>query len=440
MKDMEKASIKKILWKDIRKKVELVNGLVASIIDKIDPDFHLYLVRYPYGSIIVNEGTFNLPNSDGILVPINTSEINSKIRADFSYSSNGLPAGMILEHSMHESVTTSNQILPLGVVSPGSIFALWKRLDSSISFHPIKMFTITAGARFIFFLPNISDNTYHKNLKRDFNIRQPSPRTLVDQWEVFKAIANHPNSKCNWETELLLFPNQWIEKIKNDSTWQTLYLLMLEMVWKKSSYERNQMFYNLAFSRAKANRNLKPNPYLADTAKHLFMIAAETVPGFGVAINDNCAPIHCLQDIYVNSYGLKGYIPTILLPTHFSFKNKQVVYYSLTLPTTLEYSPKSRKISSTLHDLCELQHITNIYIDEIRKEKLKIEDTIIGKIANEIKFNYYHSRPDKHGEIKSTSEMTKEDPYLLHCPNEYGQRKFSDSGTFIRGCVRISGE
>lgn len=214
---------------------------------------------------------------------------------------------------------------------------------------------------------------------------------------------------------------------------------MLERAWRKSAYERNLMFYNLAFSRAKANRNLKPNPYLADTVKHLIMIAAGTVTGFGAAVEDSDAPISLLQKVYMESYGLKEYFPTLFVPKHFSLQEtKDTAYYSLSWPTTLEFSPKSRKESSILQDLAELRHIILTFIDEVKNNKLKIEDTIIGNIANSINFEFYHSKPDKHGEIKLSNEMIKEDVRLMKSSNNIDQRHFADSGTFVRGCVRIN--
>ena len=70
---MEKTRvIRKFIWKEIRDKVAKVNAALANIIDQIDPDsrFPLYSVRYPYGSIIVEEGVFYLPTPEGKIVPI----------------------------------------------------------------------------------------------------------------------------------------------------------------------------------------------------------------------------------------------------------------------------------------------------------------------------------------------------------------------------------
>lgn len=64
---MIKATLSKVYWKDMRKDVLNLNPNLGKIIDQINPNdsYPLYLASYPYGSVIVNEGVFNLPNSEG---------------------------------------------------------------------------------------------------------------------------------------------------------------------------------------------------------------------------------------------------------------------------------------------------------------------------------------------------------------------------------------
>jgi hypothetical protein len=161
--------------------------------------------------------------------------------------------------------------------------------------------------------------------------------------------------------------------------------------------------------------------------------------GFGVATDDTLAPIQLLQNIYLESYGLRKYAPTVLHPMHFSWKGfSSPVYYSLSLPTTLEFSPKSRKVSSTLYDLSELKHILEVFFEEVSCGHLKIEDTIIRTLAEDINFDFFHSKFDRHSEIKLTSEMVKGDSALYKSLAQYEGRELAESGTFVRGCVRIS--
>ncbi|WP_423062461.1 hypothetical protein [Candidiatus Paracoxiella cheracis] len=435
-----KGRIVKITWQDVRQDVKSVNPSLAKIIDRLAPDdtFPLYKASYPFGATIVNHGLFYIPLENGDLVPINSSNVDEILRSDLEYAENGIPVGTVLKNSYEVFVTTSHFTLPIITTIPGSIFALWKQLDPHPTFHPVKIFNITAGARSIFMLPNIGDTMLHKNLKRDFNVCQQPPKNLNNQWEIFKTIAKHERS--DWQVELLLIPGKWIEKAKTDLMWHELYLYLLENAWVTSGYERNQIFYQFALSCTQASRNLKPNPYLLDTVQHLLSVTLGATPGFTPAMDNTFGPIELIQQAYLSSYGLKRYAPTIMHPIHFNIQdeNASPVYYSLQFPTTISFSPRSRKLSSTLHDLRELKYILDIFIEEISEKVLPFDNTILEAIPRLVEYEYFHSKPDKHSEILLTDEMVSDDPRLSSTLCEASSMEFSANGTFIRGCVRIA--
>lgn len=91
-----------------------------------------------------------------------------------------------------------------------------------------------------------------------------------------------------------------------------------------------------------------------------------------------------------------------------------------------------------IHDLSELKHILTVFFDEVRCNRLKIENTVIGKLATHMNFDFFHNKHDRHGEIKPTREIIEGDPALLHNLNQHNKREFAESGAFVRGCVRIS--
>jgi len=369
---MLKPKIKKISWSKIRDKVIQVNPEFVSSVDQISPgeNFHLYQVSLPYGVEILKNGELYLPTQDGKLERSTSSNISKQLQTDFAYSGRGMPVGVVLNRSVELSISAGERFVPWGMFLPGHIFGLWLNLGPLPSFHPSKIFTITSGARSIFMAPNIGDAAHHKNLRRDYNIRLMPPKRLIDQWAVFKAICEHPAVNSEWQTELLLFPNKWIEHIKNDSAWSNLLLYFLKSTWHSSDYRRNQIYYDFALSSAQANRNLRPNPYLVDTLKHLLAMSLGAAPGFSPAQSEQLAPIKTIQKAYLESYVLKNYAPLVFCPATFNFNHPEhPIYYSLQLPTTLEFSPKPRKLSSTLGDLSELKHITDTFLDELQRGK-----------------------------------------------------------------------
>jgi len=437
---MKKASYSLCYWSDIRNDVRKVNSEIASIIDAISPGktHSLYVAEYPYGETILEEGTFFFPTIKGETAPLSSERVEPEIQSKFKYAHFGLPSGIVLDKSYELFVDTQYRNLTWLLVTPGSVIALWKTLDPLPSMHPIKMYSIKAGARNIFLLPNVGDLAYHKNLKRDFGIKQPPPKTLQDQWEIFKRIAHHPDVNSNWRTKILFFTDSWIESILHDEKWINLKFYLINSAWNSCRYERNQMHYDLALSWACANRNLKPNPYLLDTLKHLLMMSAGTAPGFVPAIDEIAAPIKAIQKAYVESYGIRKYIPTILHPFHFDISEKRPVYYSMQYPTAMEFSPKSRKVNTTLAELSELKHITEVFFSEVTKNHVKLDGTKNKEIISNLEVEYFHNKPDKHGEILLTGDIPNFDCAFNSSLYECNNDEFAASGHFLRGCISLS--
>lgn len=430
--DLNNPTLETVYWTDVRDKVAQVNPKFAQIVDQLAPDkkFPLYLARYPYGSLIVSQGELALPKN-----------ISSSIKEKLAYSQGHLPWGMMLENSIELFIDAKGQIIPAFIQGPGKTFGLWREFDTKPSFYPDKLINVSSGARSIFMIPNIGDIYYHKNLKRDFNLRLSPPKTLASQWEIFKALTQHPNSGCRWQTSILFFSQNWLDALRKDSAWGQLYAGLLQQIWVLSSYWRNKVFYDYTFSCMQANRRLKPNPYLADSVKHLIQIALGVAPGFSPKQDNLSAPVDLLQQIYIESYRLKKYVPTLMAPAYFNAENSPV-YYSLQFPSTMEFSPKARKLTSTVSDLSEIKHVANIYLQEIASGKLQIEDTALGQQLSSIQFDYFQSKQDRHGEVVLTNVMPIEDPKLIECrflSKVYPQkhREFAETGTFNRGCVRV---
>src|SRR5258708_4971587 len=102
----------------------------------------------------------------------------------------------------------------------------------------------------------------------------------------------------------MYFSEKWVNKIHNETSWMRLKLYLHEVAWRKFEYERNRIYYDMAFSLIQEKRNLRPNPYLTDTARHLFTTALGSAPGYVPANNDEALPIGFIQKAFVESYGM----------------------------------------------------------------------------------------------------------------------------------------
>ncbi len=290
-------------------------------------------------------------------------------------------------------------------------------------------------------LPNLGCTLNHSRLQADFNVQSPPPKSLYEHWSIFKEIINSQVIDCDWHSCIVYFSENWINKLNNDHAWQDLKLYLYDLVWKGLQYDLSRDSYDITFSMIQKKRNLKPNPYLADTARHLFAIALGASPGYTPVCNEETLPIKLLQKAFVESYGLKKYYPTILHPAYFDFtKDSLPTYYSLQHPSTHIFSPKSRKASSTLLEIRELGHIVKIFASELSKEKAMCSDSIIGKIAQKLEFKYFHNEKDRHNVVSPSREIIDFDSRFCEIDPAYKLEgaKFASDAPFVRGCISIT--
>lgn len=185
-------------------------------------------------------------------------------------------------------------------------------------------------------------------------------------------------------------------------------------------------------------RNLKPNPYLTDTARHLFSISLGEAPGFIPATNEDALPLNKLQEAFMNSYNLKKYFPIIMQASSYKFElSKQPIYYSLQHPSAHSFSPKSRKASSTLFEMRELEHIMRIFQEELTKKDALCSDTILGEASQNTEFKYFHNEIDPHQIIRHSSEIEKLDMQFIS-KQENSDKVFPEDSKFFRGCISIN--
>ena len=135
---------------------------------------------------------------------------------------------------------------------------------------------------------------------------------------------------------------------------------------------------------------------------------------------------------------MHDHVPTIMRPYHFSLKEDKPVYYSMQSPMLLSSTPNSRLTSSNIEDIRELMNV-KAYVFEQDYGSLKVDNTTFNELISKIKFNYYHSDIFAYGSnIRPTKEMPETDQELIYMPQKPGKHLFSDNGSYIRGCIKIS--
>ena len=430
--------LEKRSWKDLSFLVRNIKPKLASLIDELSPtdDFSFYVARYPYGALIVDKGILQVMNTDGQLVPLHHSSIPNKVKDDLGYNKM-IPTGLVSHNSIETFFITQHRTVPASLYGLGDFVALWHVLEGMHSYQAGPIWTISSGARTIYMLPKITDkNSYHA-LKKKYHLHFPIPKTLNDHWQIFSDLANHPQFPKKWHSEIIIFSGKWFSKME-DRAFAPLVKYFLEEVWHSSLFRRNQSVFDFAFSLAQENKNLKPNPYLADTVKHLIAMGDGFSPGLATAIDNSAAPISGLQQVFLEDYGLKKYAPVLMHLHHFSMQTNRPVYYSLETPTTPIFSPRSSRLSSKMVDMRELKHLTEILLSEILKGNLYVEETPLFDIARNVRYKFYHSEKDQLNEISGITDLTKTDDSFTKTLINSKKHAFPDYSPFFRGCISIS--
>ncbi len=431
-----------LTWAKVREQLQLVKPDLCALIDEMDPsdEYYFYKVSYPYGSEIVLNGDFGMPSSHGNgLQMIRFKKLAAQIQQDLGYNLGSNPAGIVLSNSPEIYMMIEDRIVSFGMSEPGRILGLWRVLDPKISYYPVSLWNITAGARSMFMLPKITEKSSYNRLRKAFHLDPYSPKRVMDHWNMFRGIANHPDFHETWSCEILFFTSKWFEKLE-DPAWLKFHRYLLKYSWNTTQYWRNKFIWDLTFSRVQARRNIKPSPFVADTVKHLIVTGVGDVPGYAPSLDDSAGPVAGLQEVYLEVYQLKNYVPTMMQPTRFNMMadNNRPVYYSLQLPTAIELAPKASKRSSTISDLYEVKSLLEKYYDEMATGKLNLEYTPLHELTKRVGYTCFHTDVGDYSEIMLSGELPEMDPSFITVNRTCRNVEFSANSNFVRGCIRLA--
>ncbi len=266
------ASFKQIQWKEARSAVNAVNPELAKIIDEIDPgkELTLYLGSFPYGYEYLKGGKFFIPDKSGRPISLSSAECPANIQEDLSYNLGSNPVSLILEKSIEIFYLHDDHTIPIyGLVPAGSLFSTWKSLSDTDSNGPAFLWNITAGARSIVPLAKASNNMSLSRIEKRFKLQPDKPNSMLDYWNTFKSLANHPEFPEKWETKILFFGKNWFEQL-NDAAFKDFHLYLFRNAWKGSNFYRHPYIWELVYSVIQRKLGIKPEPYILESVKHFF--------------------------------------------------------------------------------------------------------------------------------------------------------------------------
>ena len=439
---MNQTVIEELLWEKARDEITAVSPDFAHIIDDIAPSNELTFikVRYPFGAKIVDNGVLNIPTERGNLRPVTDPQLPKFFRERLNYSL--VPLGLIVKNSIEVYRELDDRVFSVASWAQGLDLGIWEHFGWTTPY------SITAGARSLYMIPRVTLSSAHKKLKRDYNVTLPPPKRTCDHWKLFCQIANSPSFSDPWSCDVIYLSNTWIEKLRQyehekNGAWARLHHFLVHKNLQHSEYGRRRSIFEIIwelFSRTLSMKGLRPNPYVIDTLKHLTFIGTGgspgSVPNTGTTI---LGPIPALQMVYIDSYGLKEYVPTIMQPQYLRADVSEPIYYSLQSPTLLESIPKSRNLTSIIDNVRDLKELAEHFLGEAFDEHLKIANTPINKIISRLQFELFHEAAYAYGTgILPSTEMPKKDPSLTYSPKLKAGGKFADTSPYLHGCVRIS--
>ncbi|MCX7122569.1 MAG: hypothetical protein NTV32_02655 [Gammaproteobacteria bacterium] len=424
-------------WQSVRTKVAAQDPHLARLLDalSLDDEYRFYTACYPYGLSILKNSVFYLPGEDYSVISVH--DMPEPIRSDLNYNINANGAGIIIRNKMEQFVMVEDRIVPFSVYGLGSLLGLTTVLDDLTKqqrFNDYGLWEITSGARSVFMLPKISDMLSFNKLKKIYQLEAKKPEHYTEHWSVFSEIARKRN--CDWTFEVVFFSRKLIEKLK-DPACDELKSYFLEYNRQFFGFWRNLFSWQVTFSRIECLRNLKQSAHLLDTAKHLFAVAAGIFPAFQPATDNSFMPRTLIQEIYLNEYGLKDYIPVIMQPS--LSRPGEILYSSLGMPISVEYSPKSALSSSNINDLSELMGLLKRYVKELLSRDLDIARTNLYRIVQNNKFDFYHVNSEDRKDIQTVEALIARDPRFIQ-DARHGNEAFPVHSRFFKGCIALFNE
>ena len=429
-------SCKEVSWAEIRNQVKQINKNLYEAIEKINlsADFKLIKATYSFGDLILKNGKLNLPISREEIIPFDDPKVPQHLQQQLNYSK--IPMFLILQKAVEVFADVGSRVIPLNLFQPGKLLGLFEVMDALMDFESHPKWSATAGARTIFTLPKIAEHSGLKRLKWEFGLANSSSfRNLGDQWENFVNIVNHPKLNSSWMCEILIFPNSWVNK-NFQSTWFPFHHHIHSLAWTEAQRAIGKQVDSLnwqEYSDAIAARRLKPPPYLVDQIRHIIGITEGHWPGLRPTNDENVAPIALIQQVLIEIYQLKYYIPTIM-HIHLLKKGANTpVYYSLYFPTLLEGTPNKQLASTIMSDLREIKRIYDTIKNHIKNSQEKH-----GLAINQAEFEFFHIEKDIYNEFKQSTLIPEEDLAFLEDKKKFIDKKFCASSPFWRGCIRIT--
>lgn len=395
-----------VLWKNIRSKVKKVNPVLAQIIDDLSPDtLPLILKKYNYGEIIA-EGAHNCCFPTFLV-------LEKSCEVFFEYATHSLMFRIIKAGEMG----IGNQ----APHAPDWQNSLWK---------------LSSGGQNVFLPAKISDYDKHKKIQHHFGFKVDHPLLLNDQRHTFNLIANSTKVEDQWQSEILIFDENWLHH-KDDPAWQHFYhYLLQEELRHHGPISESHIFY-LMTGILQSEKDLKLTVSQLSEMTQLIMMMLNVAPGFIPLTDDSIMPVTLIQSAFTEHYNLKNYTPTIMGPGYLRDTDhlRQAIYFGLKHPCFFQFAPRENESESHASEFFAFYRVFVRLLDLIKNKNYLHADNLLYQKINSTEFNFYHPNNTGYRGFKSTTEIPLRDRVFAEA--EARGLQFPAKSHFFYGCVQI---
>ncbi|MCE3268389.1 MAG: hypothetical protein K0R49_641 [Burkholderiales bacterium] len=433
-------AVEEISWNYVVKKSSLNNLELAETMNLIggnDSNYKFYKAVYQFGDKIISNGNCYLSLTNGDSISFNDPDLPDSLRNDLSYNEIEDPLGLVLCKSSEFYLPDENKIEPKSIIHPGQFFGIPRAIDdntSDISTSVLEL-NLNAGIRSLFILSGIGNNTCHKSLQEHYGTKLTAPDSSQDHWELFADITR--KTAYPWCCEIIYFPRNWINKLKKNEWALLAKRLMLQHRTYYSIWHRVSDIWKKAFEEIEQEKELtKVYPMQSlIIAKQLFMLAANVIPGFQPATDDNSAPISLIKEVYSKVYNERlkqKYSINVMELAKIGTQTSNPIYFSLNQLTFKQNYLDASNKKSQITLLDEIRRATENYLKIILESKRHVKT--LYDVAKTTTFSFYHTNPDSYTKILSATLLPNDDIRFTH--NQY--EEFPYTSGFFKGCVKIS--
>ena len=434
-----------VSWKDIQARVHKLDPEISALIDALpnSKKFRFVLIRYPFGSMIEKHGEFYIPHGNES-IPFFSKKVPSEVHELTDYTWTNMPVTMILQNSMESYVALPTHIIPLRILYPGNIFSLLSLFDAHKRGNVfLGAYSSCAGSRSLVTLPKISHEQYNQRLAKRFDLSDDvlMPKTLGQQWPLFKQISESSAFEEDWQTEILLFPKALIEQVFNNPAHLNFKHALLNTLWDFTAFSRHQGMYELAWSMFadKLPAAIRNTPFIIETAKNLVKMAMRVTPGYTPCIDNQQAPIHGLIKAFIDVYKIRYYQPVFMQADYYDGENP--LYYALHKHTFQHAIPQKHNANRTIDEMKHIQEIITLFTEDVMQDRLPfpLRDSIVYETLRDVEFTFYHPQGSD-PLCTDINSIVKEDPRFVYVTESYAEGRnlrFPEPSIFFNGCIRI---